>query len=209
MVSRCSCTVLLMPQWRQFWVYQLIFVSGWNSSGVERNNSVSSGRLNTISRCLIKINRLRSVCRRNDTSISSHLSNSVQMVVEIEWVLIASDMTVPIDWSRGVLIGIPWALVSSMRCDHLLLHSPIICIYGPWLCPRLFEGLSLILKSLSVLLVCLNQLDFFLRWFIVRRLCVLTRLGVYYLLLGYSMRIWRLQRWWNCVHTELHEVRLR
>jgi len=156
MVSRCSCTVLLMPQRRQFWVYQLIFVSGWNSSRVERNNSVSSISLNTRTRWLIKINWFRSVCWRNDTSIGSHLSNSVQMIVEIEWVLITSDMAIPIDWSRCVLIGIPWALVSSMRCDHLLLHSSIICIYGPWLCPRLFERLSLIFKSLSVLLVCLN-----------------------------------------------------
>ena len=49
-----------------------------------------------------------------------------------------------------------------MRCHHILLVRPIIDVYGSWLDSALLEGLGLLLETLGVLLVGLNELDFLL-----------------------------------------------
>lgn len=54
----------------------------------------------------------------------------------------------------------------SVRCHHILLVSPLINVYGPLLYSALLESLSLLFESLGVLLISLDQLDFFLRAFV-------------------------------------------
>jgi len=71
--------------------------------------------------------------------------------------------------SPGHLLSVvcPRALVLVVGSDHLLLHCSFIGVNGSRLRSTFFIGLRLFLELLSVLLVRLNQLYFFLRPFVV------------------------------------------
>ena len=129
------------------------------------------------------------------------------MVVNGEWVLVSRDMGVAVDWSCAIGL-VPWALVSAMRGYHLLLYCSIICVNGSRLCPALFVRLGLVLEPLSVLLICLNQLNFFLRTLIIRILILICLLLILHcnLLLSNSVGVRRLEWRWYCIHAKLHEV---
>ena len=57
-----------------------------------------------------------------------------------------------------MIVAVPWTLIWII---YRLLHCAVIDIDRSGLGPRLFEVLSLLLQSLRVLLVGLDELDFF------------------------------------------------
>ena len=117
------------------------------------------------------------------------------------------------------VVGSPRALILAVGSQYLLLHSSIVCVYWPLLGSTLFKSLCLFLESLSVMLVCLDELNFFLVSLYIRvgwRLdCLLLLIWKIELFLSNSMSIRGLQRrshgidlvniidW---VHTKLHKV---
>ena len=108
--------------------------------------------------------------------------------------------------SRVVALVIsPWAWSLPVGSNYLL-HRLVIRINRPWLSSALLKCLCLILQPLSVLLICLNQLNFLLGTFISRSLIVWLLVLKSYLFLSKTMGIWGLKRWWNGVHTKLHKV---
>ena len=68
----------------------------------------------------------------------THLSDSVQVVVDSERILVSGDVSVAVDRSSSVCL-VPGALVGAVRRHHLLLHCSVISVDGSWLSPaRLF-----------------------------------------------------------------------
>ena len=129
------------------------------------------------------------------------------MIIYSEVVLVSLGMSVAVDWTCSVGL-VPRTLICAMRGYHLLLHCSIICINGSWLSPTLFVSLGLVFQPLCVLLVCLNQLNFFLGSLVSRILILICLLLILHcnLLLSYTVRIWWLERWWYRIHAKLHEV---
>ena len=68
---------------------------------------------------------------------------------------------------RILIVG-PRTRVGAMRRHHVLLVRALINVDGSLLHSALLKSLCLLLQFLSVLLVGLDQLDFFLGSFIVR-----------------------------------------
>jgi hypothetical protein len=78
------------------------------------------------------------------------------VVIQVVLVVHTGDVAAIDRPSRVVhLVPVPWAVVLSvMRSGHL--HRLVISVNGPWLSPTLLESLRLVLKALSMLLVCLD-----------------------------------------------------
>ena len=195
----CGRWVLLVAQRWHFRVDQLVLVCCRHASWVQRYPS-GVGGLNHVR---AELHWLLDSLRRNYSVVCAYLSNCVKVVIQV--VRISS---YSIYWSRVVsLVICPWARGLPVGSDYLL-HWLVICINRSWLSPALFKSLCLILQSLSVLLICLNQLNFLLGTFISRCLICWLLVLKSYLFLSKTMGIWGLKRRWYCVHPKLHKVLL-
>ena len=160
--------VLLVSQRRQLGIDQLVFVGWGHSCRIQRH----SGGVGCCDHVGTELHWLLDGLRGDNWVASVDLSNSVQVIVQVVRV---STYSVYWSWIVRVVLGPGTGVLLSMRSHDL--HRLVVGIDGPWLSSAFFEGLGLVLQSLSVLLIGLYKLNFllwtFVAWWLICRLLVL------------------------------------
>ena len=116
-------------------------------------------------------------------------------------------LTLPADLVLAYrILIVPWAVVGGVRRHHILLISSFIDVDGSLLNSALLERLRLLLQSLRVLLVRLDQLYLFLGSFVVLLILLILQRN---LLVSEALRVGRLEAGRRHLVKIAHEILLR